>query len=210
VSGETKAGLPVIPFESRRDWEAWLRKNHAAAAGLWIRFARKDAAVPSVSHAEALDAALCYGWIDGQAASLDDRFWLLRFTRRGPRSKWSRINRERAEALVREGRMRAPGLEAMEAARGDGRFQAAYESQRTIAVPDDLRQRLAADPRAERFFARLDSKNRYAILYRIHGAKKAETRARRIEQFVAMLAKGEVVHPEAVRKRPGPTSSSTG
>jgi uncharacterized protein YdeI (YjbR/CyaY-like superfamily) len=186
--------LPTLPFESRAAWEAWLEAEHATSAGVWIAFARKDSGIASVTHDEALDAALCYGWIDGQAARLDDTRWLQRFTRRGPRSKWSKINCAKAEALIAEGRMRPAGLAEVERARSDGRWEAAYASPRNIAVPDDLQRRLDASPRARASFAGLDSRNRYAILYRLHDAKKPETRARRLDKFVAMLEAGETIH----------------
>jgi uncharacterized protein YdeI (YjbR/CyaY-like superfamily) len=189
-----KKGLPITHFESQKDWEAWLQKNHTTSGGIWIKFAKKSSVIDSVSHQEALDTAICYGWIDGQTASFDDNFWLQRFTRRGPKSKWSKINCQKATELIAQGKMKAPGLKEVELAKRDGRWDKAYDSQRTMSVPDDLLKKLDESPRAHEFFANLDSKNRYAILYRIHDAKKPETRARRIEKFVTMLNEGKKIH----------------
>ena len=190
----SKDGQPVQRFTSLAAWEAWLEEHHANAPGVWIRFPRKATGAASVSKKEALDAALCFGWIDGQSVSGDETTWLQRFTRRTPRSKWSLINARRAEELVAAGRMRPSGLAAMEAAKADGRWESAYAGQRTITVPPDLQARLDASPAAREFFAGLDSKNRYAILYRLQDAKKPETRARRLDKFVAMLEAGEKIH----------------
>jgi uncharacterized protein YdeI (YjbR/CyaY-like superfamily) len=192
---ETKKGLPVLAFESRSAWEAWLEENHAASQGLWIRFAKKGSGVGSVTYAEAVDGALCYGWIDGQTASLDERFYLQRYTPRRARSKWSKINREKVAVLIEAGRMKAAGLAEIERAKADGRWDAAYDSPSTATVPDDLRERLDANPEAAAFFETLNGTNRYAILYQIQDAKKPETRARRIEKFVAMLNRGEKLYP---------------
>ena len=186
--------LPTIYFESEEDWEKWLAENHSASGGVWIKFAKKDSGIDSVSYQQALDIALCYGWIDGQKASFDDAFWLQRFTRRGPKSKWSKINCKKATELIASGKMKASGLKEIELARQDGRWEKAYESQSKIAVPDDLQKKLAENPRAREFFADLDSRNRYAILYRIHDAKKPETRLRRIEKFITMLNEGKKIY----------------
>jgi uncharacterized protein YdeI (YjbR/CyaY-like superfamily) len=188
------ADRPILDFKSVVAWTSWLEANHGRSSGIRIRFARKGSGVPSVTHAEALDVALCYGWIDGQTAREDEVHWLQRFTPRGPRSKWSKINCDKATELIAGGRMRPAGLAAVEAAKGDGRWGAAYEGQRTITVPPDLQRRLDASPRARKFFAGLDSKNRYAILYRLHDAKLAETRVRRLEKFVTMLEEGKTIH----------------
>jgi uncharacterized protein YdeI (YjbR/CyaY-like superfamily) len=184
-----------VAFPTRHAWEDWLDAHHADSRGLWLRFAKKGSGEPSVTHAEALETALCFGWIDGQTARLDDRFFLQRFTPRGPRSKWSRINRESAAELARLGRVRPAGLAELERAQADGRWDAAYEPPSTIQVPDDLQRALEASPAAAEFFAGLDSRNRYAVLYRIHDAKRPDTRARRIETFVALLAEGKKLHP---------------
>jgi uncharacterized protein YdeI (YjbR/CyaY-like superfamily) len=187
-------GEPILSFASLAEWEAWLDAHHASSTGVWLRLARKGSGLASVSKPEALDAALCFGWIDGQGRSADAGTWLQRFTPRGPRSKWSQINVRRVGELAAAGRMRPSGLAAFEAARADGRVERAYAGQRTIGVPDDLQERLDASPAARDFFAALDSKNRYAILYRIQDAKKPETRARRIEKLVAMLEAGQTIH----------------
>jgi uncharacterized protein YdeI (YjbR/CyaY-like superfamily) len=187
--------LPTIAFESRDVWHAWLADQHEASAGLWLKIAKKGSGIETVSYADALEVALCYGWIDGQKAAFDDRHWLQRFTPRKRRSKWSKVNREAAERLIEAGEMRPAGLLEVERARADGRWEAAYDSQSAATVPDDLQRALAANDRAREFFATLNSVNRYAILYRIHDAKRPETRARRIEKYVAMLAEHEKLHP---------------
>jgi len=186
---------PVLAFASRAEWEAWLAEHHANSRGVWLAIAKKGSGIASVSYAEALDGALAYGWIDGRKEALDGERWLQRFTPRAARSRWSKINREKAEALVARGEMRPAGLAEVERAKADGRWDAAYDGQRRAAVPDDLQKALDANPAARAFFAALDSANRYAILYRIHDAKKPETRARRIEKLVAMLAEGKKIHP---------------
>lgn len=190
-----KQDLPTIAFPSRDAWEAWLAGQHATSSGLWLKIAKKDSGIHTVSYAEALEVALCYGWIDGQKDKFDDDYWLQRFTPRKPRSKWSKINREKAEQLIAQGRMQPAGLREIEQARADGRWDAAYDGQRTAAIPDDLRQALVQNPRAAEFFATLDSANRYAILYRLQEAKRPETRARRLEQYVAMLNEQKKIHP---------------
>ena len=186
--------LPVKRFASRRAWETWLEGHHGTAPGLWLEFARKDSGLRSVSHAEALEVALCYGWIDGQAASVDSQRFRQRFTPRRSRSKWSQINCAAVERLHAQGRLAPAGVREMEAAKRDGRWEAAYASPRTMTVPEDLRAQLEAHPRARRFFEQLDSRNRYAILYRLQDAKKADTRLRRLEKFVRMLEAGETLH----------------
>jgi uncharacterized protein YdeI (YjbR/CyaY-like superfamily) len=188
-------GLPTIAFASAAEWEAWLEANHAVSAGVWIKIAKKDAGIESVRYPEVLDSALCFGWIDGRREALDERWFLQRYTPRRSRSRWSRINREKAQLLIEGGRMRPSGLGEVERAKADGRWAAAYAGQRSIAVPDDLQRELDARPRARAFFAELSGQNRYAILYRLQDAKKPETRARRLAQFVAMLEAGETLHP---------------
>jgi uncharacterized protein YdeI (YjbR/CyaY-like superfamily) len=190
-----KQDLPILPFESRDAWEAWLAEHHAASAGIWLKIAKKGSGIATVSYSEALDTALCYGWIDGQKDKLDGDHWLQRFTPRRPRSKWSKINCDRVAALVKNGRMRPAGLREVERAKSDGRWEAAYQGQRTAQVPEDLLQELAGNERAREFFATLSSANRYAILYRLHEAKKPETRARRLKQVVTMLSEGRTFHP---------------
>src|SRR5579875_1939236 len=179
----TRGELPVISFGSAQAWDAWLAEHHAASAGIWLKIAKKGSGVTTVSYAEALDVALCHGWIDGQKGALDEDYWLQRFTPRKPGSRWSRINREKAERLIAGGRMRPTGMREVEAARADGRWDAAYEGQRTIGVPPDLARALADNDEAREFFATLNSVNRYAILYRIGDAKRPETRARRIARY---------------------------
>ena len=188
-----KDELPVLPFPSQATFEEWLEANHDARDGLRIKFA-KASGIETVTYAEAVDVALCFGWIDGQAKSLDEDWYLQRFTPRRARSKWTQINREKAEALIARGAVRPPGLREVERAKQDGRWEAAYASPSTIEVPDDLQAALAANPAAAEFFATISKTNRYAILYRVHDAKRPETRRRRIEQFVAMLERGETVH----------------
>ena len=186
--------LPTLPFATVGEFERWLETNHDAAAGLWLKIAKKDSGIPSVTYPEALDVALCFGWIDGQKRPFDGNHWLQRFTPRKARSRWSKINCDKVDALVERGAMRAAGLREVEAAKADGRWDTAYAGQRTASVPDDLAEALAANEPAAAFFATLDSTNRYAILYRVGDAKRPETRARRITQFVAMLAEGRKLH----------------
>lgn len=186
---------PVVSFKSAKAWTNWLDKNHRASAGVWLRIAKKGAAAPSVTYAEALEAALCYGWIDGQKRPHDAESWLQRFVPRGPRSIWSRINREKAEALIGAGRMQPAGHESIEQAKKNGRWDTAYDSASRAAVPADFEAALDANPAAKTFFETLDSGNRYAVLFRIQTVKKAETRARKIGQFVEMLARKEKIHP---------------
>ena len=187
--------LPVMSFESTDAWDAWLAAHHADSPGLWLKIAKKGAAGATISYSDALDVALCHGWIDGQKGRYDDDYWLQRFTPRKPASKWSKINTERVAALTASGRMRPAGLREVERAQADGRWEQAYESQSRIAVPEDLARALAANERAREFFATLDSANRYAILYRISAAKKPETRAKRIDTYVAMLSEHKKIHP---------------
>jgi uncharacterized protein YdeI (YjbR/CyaY-like superfamily) len=192
---DTKQGLPVLSFASQKKWEEWLDKHHQTSKGLWLKIAKKGAETATVSYAEALDVALCYGWIDGQKGALDDQFWLQKFTPRGPKSTWSKVNREKAQALIQASRMKPAGLAAIEQAQSDGRWERAYDSQSKAIVPEDFQKELDRNPKAAAFFATLESYNRYAILYRIQEAKKPETRARRIEKFIDMLNRGEKVHP---------------
>lgn len=187
--------LPTVSFESTNAWDAWLTAHHADSPGLWLKIAKKGSAGRSISYSDALDVALCHGWIDGQKGRLDDEYWLQRFTPRKPGSKWSKINTERAAALIASGRMRPAGLHQVERAQADGRWEQAYESQSRVTVPEDLARALAANQRARAFFASLDSTNRYAILYRIGTTKRPETRAKRIDAFVAMLSEHKKIHP---------------
>ncbi len=185
---------PRSPSALREELEGWLEENHADSNGLWLKIAKKGSGIPSVSYAETLELCLCFGWIDSQKRGFDERCFLQRFTPRRPRGKWSRINREAAQALIDAGRMRPAGLAEVEAAKADGRWEAAYEGQRTAEVPADLRRELKANEAAREFFSTLDSANRYAIIYRLNEAKKPETRERRLRKFVAMLERGEKIH----------------
>ena len=186
--------LPVVPFATQSEWHAWL-EEHPDAEGVWVRFAKKGTGIPTMTYAEALEVALCFGWIDGQSRGLDERFYLQRFTPRRSRSVWSKLNRAKAEALIESGAMRPAGLREVERAKVDGRWDAAYDSPSTATVPDDLRRALDGNDAARVFFDTLDGQNRYAILHRLQLAKRPETRARNIEKFVAMLAAGEKLHP---------------
>ena len=186
--------LPILLFAAPADLEAWLEESHAVSEGVWLKIAKKGVTPPSVTYAEALELALCFGWIDSQKRGHDERHFLQRFTPRRPRGRWSLINREKAEGLIAAGEMRPAGLAEVEAAKADGRWDAAYAGQRTATVPDDLQRELDANPAAAEFFAGLDSANRYAIVYRLNDAKKAETRERRLAKFVAMLKRGEKIH----------------
>jgi len=187
--------LQVVSFETQHDWETWLKEHHADTKGIWLKLAKKAAGTPSVSYAEALDSALCYGWIDGQKATFDDKYWLQKFTPRGARSMWSKVNCDKATALIADGRMQPAGLRQVELARSDGRWEAAYESQSKITIPDDFQRELDKNQRAKEFFSTLDSANRYAVLFRIQTAKKPETRSARIQKFIEMLAQHQKLHP---------------
>ena len=186
-------GLPVLPFDSVESWDEWLAENGTSTPGIWLKFAKKASGLASVAKSDAVARALAHGWVDGQLDKWDENFWLVRFTPRGPRSKWSEVNRNTAERLIAAGDMTAAGLAQVEAARADGRWDAAYPPQSTAQVPPDLQAALDAEPAAKAFFATLTGAKRYSILYRIHDAKQAKTRAARIEKFVAMLARGETI-----------------
>lgn len=187
--------LPTLPFESKKKWWDWLARQHDKSRGVWLQLAKKDSGISSVTYEEALDIALCYGWIDGQKKSFDDKYWLQKFTPRGPKSIWSKINTEKAEKLIASGEMKPAGLKAIEAARQDGRWEAAYSSQKNMSVPEDFQAALDKNKKAKAFFVKLNSVNRYAILFRIQTARKAETHARRIQQFIEMLERGEKLYP---------------
>jgi uncharacterized protein YdeI (YjbR/CyaY-like superfamily) len=185
--------LPVLLFATPPDLEAWL-ENHEQPDGFWLKVAKKGSGERSVTYAEALGLALCFGWIDSQKRGFDEKFFLQRFTPRRPRGRWSRINRDKAEELLAAGSIRPAGMAEIEAAKADGRWEAAYEGASTAKVPGDLQRELDASEPAREFFATLDSSNRYAIVYRLDDAKKPETRARRLRKFVAMLERGEKIH----------------
>jgi uncharacterized protein YdeI (YjbR/CyaY-like superfamily) len=189
-----KDGRPILAFATQVEWEAWLEAEHAGSDGVWIKFAKKGSGVPSVPYADAVEAALCYGWIDSLTKSLDERFYVQKFTPRRARSKWSRVNRDKVEELAKQGRMKPAGLEQVELAKADGRWEAAYAPPTSVEVPDDLQKALDAVPKAAEFFATLNKSNRYAIVYQVEDAKKPETRVRRIEKFVAMMERGEKLY----------------
>ena len=189
-----KSDYPVMAFSSQAEFEQWLDENHATANGLWIKVAKKSSGIPSVTYEEAVLTALCYGWIDGQAKKFDENHHIQKCTPRRARSKWSKINCGRAERLIAEGKMRPAGLAEIERAKADGRWDAAYDSPKNMEVPEDLRAALDQNEAARAFFETLNSTNRYAVLYQIHDAKRPETRARRIEKFVQMLAEGKKLY----------------
>lgn len=191
---DSRAGIAILSFGALAEWEGWLAAEHANASGLWLKIAKKGSPIVTISYAQALQGALCFGWIDGQKASYDEHFWLQRFTPRKARSRWSKINRDAALALIEAGRMRPAGLAQVQAAQADGRWEDAYAGQRAAIVPEDLQRALQQNEPARVFFETLKGANRYAIIYRIGEAKRADTRARRIERFVAMLARGETIH----------------
>jgi uncharacterized protein YdeI (YjbR/CyaY-like superfamily) len=195
---ETRSGLSILRFANSGEFKTWLAKQPRDAPGLWIKFAKKTvkkaATSATLTKPEAIDLALCYGWIDGQIDKYDDMHWLIRFTPRKPRSQWSALNRKRALELEKEGRMRPAGLAQIEAAKADGRWDSAYAPAKTAEVPDDFQKALNKSPKASAFFATLNSRNRFSILYRIGTVKKAETRARKIVEFVAMLERRETIH----------------
>lgn len=181
-------------FSTQRAFEAWLRRNHASSDGVWLLIAKPGAEEPTVTYQQAVESALCYGWIDGQKKALDAQHWLQRLTPRRPRSLWSKTNRTKAEALIESGRMQPSGMTEIDRARSDGRWDAAYDGARTAEVPADLERALDGRPEARAFFSRLDGANRYAVLWRVQTAKRAETRSKRIETLVEMLARGEKIH----------------
>jgi len=193
--------LPIKVFASQETWERWLDRNHAKAEGVWLKFAKKASRKRTVTYPDALDVALCYGWIDGQTRGLDEDYHLQRFTPRRARSKWSKINREKVTRLIEQGRMRPAGLAEIERAKVDGRWDAAYDSPSKIQPTPELLAALDANPKAKALFEQLDSQNRYAILYRVQDAKRPETRARRVETFVEMLSRGETPYPRPDGRR---------
>lgn len=194
TSSHTPDISPAPLFKSKEDWAEWLEKNHGKSTGLWLRVAKKESGLKSVSYKEALDVALCYGWIDGQKQPENEKTWLQRFVPRTDKSLWSKINREKALALMASGEMRAAGQQAIENAKKNGRWEAAYDSPSGANVPSDFQIALDASSRAKAFFQTLDRANRYAVLWRIQTVKKAETRARKIQQFIEMLERKEKIH----------------
>jgi uncharacterized protein YdeI (YjbR/CyaY-like superfamily) len=190
-----RPNAPILQFRHQQAWAAWLDKNHAASPGVWLRLGKKTSAVPSVSYSEAIDTALCHGWIDGQKKSDSEHTWLQKCTPRGKKSIWSKINRQKALTLIKSGRMKPAGLREIERAKKDGRWRAAYDSQSRATAPSDFQAALDRNTRAKAFFATLKGRNRYAVLFRIQTAKKAETRAKRIQQFVKMLEENQTIYP---------------
>ena len=185
--------LPIVEAADQQAWRAWLAANHADQAGAWLKFAKKGAPMASVTYAEAIEEALCFGWIDGQARGFDEHFYLQRFTPRRPKSKWSQINREKATRLLAEGRITPSGLAQIEAAKSDGRWEAAYPAQSAATVPEDLLRALDQNPKAKKFFETLTGSTRYAFLYRLHNVKKPESRAKRIERYIELLNDGKTL-----------------
>lgn len=184
----SKSESDIVQFATAGHWERWLEDHHANSPGVWLKIAKKGSATSTVSYAEALEAAICHGWIDARKGALDESFWLQRFTPRGPRSKWSQVNRQKATALIEQGRMREPGLAQVRAAQGDGRWEAAYQPQSRATVPEDLQQALDGNPRAAEFFATLTGARRYAFLYRLHHVKTPQRRAQRIADYIVVLS----------------------
>jgi uncharacterized protein YdeI (YjbR/CyaY-like superfamily) len=189
----------TVVCKSQHAWEQWLERHHSASPGVWLKIAKKGSGLASVSHPQALESAICYGWIDARRERFDDNYFLQRFTPRRSKSKWSSTNRNKAISLIEEGRMKPAGLREVEHAKADGRWDVAYDPQSSITVPDDLLAALKKNAGARDFFDTLDSRNRYAILYRIHDAKKPETRARRIANFVDMLKERKTIYPQRNR-----------
>ena len=192
---------PSRLFATQAGWAVWLDRNHRKSAGVWLRIAKKRSGLRSVTYAEALEVALCYGWIDGQKRGEGYEAWLQRFLPRSAKSIWSKINRDKAEVLISTGRMKVAGLDAIEAAKKCGTWAAAYDSPKAANVPTDFQTALDASPRAREFFQSLDSANRYAILFRIQTVKKAETRGRKIREFVEMLKRKETIHAQRKSRR---------
>jgi len=186
---------PLLLFESASDWEAWLKENHENSAGVQLQIGKKGSGCTSVSYAEALDVALCYGWIDGQKLPMDDKFFIQKFTPRRAKSVWSKVNTEKVEHLIKQGRMQPAGMKQIEAAKADGRWDAAYASQKNMEIPEDFQTELDKNPEAKAFFDTLNKTNRFAIYFRITTAKKPETRRARIEKFIEMLTKHEKLYP---------------
>ncbi len=193
MSDKTKAELPTLSFANQAEWRAWLEAEHATSTGVWLKLAKKATGIASVNRAEALDEALCFGWIDGQAKPIDEQFWLQKFSPRTKKSTWSKVNRDHIERLSAAGQMHAAGEAEVERAKADGRWDAAYDSPKNSTVPEDFQAALDASPSAANFFATLKQTQRYSFLFRIQTAKKPETRAKRIRDFVATLERGETL-----------------
>jgi uncharacterized protein YdeI (YjbR/CyaY-like superfamily) len=199
-SGDARG--PIRLFATQTAWAKWLEKNHRTSRGLWLRLAKKESGLQSVTHSEALEVALCYGWIDGQKRGESEQAWLQRFLPRSAKSIWSKINRDKAVALIANGRIKVAGLKAVEAAKKAGRWEAAYDPPKGAQVPEDFQAALNASPGAREFFENLDGANRYAVLFRIQTVKRADTRARKIREFVEMLERNETIHePRKTRQQ---------
>ena len=192
---ESKDGLPVIAFATAAEWEAWLDANHASSKGLWAKIAKKGTGPTTTQYHELLDGALCYGWIDGQKGALDATWWLQKFTPRSKQSRWSQVNQAKVAALTAQGRMRPTGLAEVERAKADGRWEAAYEPPSKVTLPEDLQAALDADPALAEAWTKLNKTNRYAIAYRLRDAKRPETRARRLAEYLQMLREGRSLYP---------------
>lgn len=190
-----RSEIPTLSFGTKKQWTAWLAKQHDKSTGVWLKLAKKDSGIASVTYDQALESALCYGWIDGQKKGFDNQYWLQKFTPRGPKSIWSKINTEKAERLIASGEMKPAGLKAIEAAKQDGRWDAAYASQKNISIPEDFQTALDHNKKAKTFFDTLKSAERYSFLFRIQTAKKPETRAKRIQHFVQLLERNEKLEP---------------
>jgi uncharacterized protein YdeI (YjbR/CyaY-like superfamily) len=194
MASDTKTELPILELPNGAAWDEWLAQNHGRSAGVWLKFAKKGAPRTTIKHPEALEQAIRYGWIDGQARPYDEHYWLVRFTPRRPRSKWSQVNRQKATDLIEQGRMHPAGLAQVEAAKADGRWDAAYPAQSAASVPSDFQEALDRHPEAKAFFETLTGARRYAFLYRLHNAKKPETRAKRIANYIEVLSEGKTLH----------------
>lgn len=192
---EELAGLPIELFASQDAWEQWLETYHERSHGIWVKISKKDSERTTVTYSEALDVALCYGWIDAQKKPYDQEMWLQKFTPRRPNSGWSKVNVDKVTQLVASGKMKPSGMKEVNAAKEDGRWDAAYESQRNFTVPEDFQHELEKNSQAKEFFETLNRQNRYAIYYRIQTAKKPETRKARVDKFIEMLANSQKLHP---------------
>ncbi len=197
MTEELKQGLPIVEHPDQRSWEDWLERHHADRSGAWLKLAKKNSPTPTVTFAEALESALCYGWIDGQISRYDEHHYLQRFTPRKPRSKWSQINREKVTRLIEAGRLKPAGLAKIEAAKADGRWDDAYAPQSQIEVPDDFRLALAANPEAKEFFETLTGSRRYAFLYRLHHVKTPDRREKRIADYIERLSRHRTLETDS-------------
>jgi uncharacterized protein YdeI (YjbR/CyaY-like superfamily) len=194
INKTDKNNLEIIPFKTPKEWEQWLSKNHSSSNGIWLRFFKKDSGIKTVTYKQALDEALCYGWIDGQAKSFDEKSWIQKFTPRRKKSIWSKRNIEHIERLLKLGKMRPAGLKEIESAKADGRWKQAYDSPSKMTIPDDFIKALSKNKKAKAFFETLNKTNIYSIAWRLQTAKKPETREKRMKSIVKMLARSEKFH----------------